>query len=101
MCLHGNVNKVKFMKSKPGCGMVEFADPEAVIRASRMTGVELFGEKITVRPSKSMFIGEPKAETYQLPDKSNGFEDFTTSKFNRFSNAASAQKNRIQEVRAT
>lgn len=101
MCLHGNVNKVKFMKSKAGCCMVEFADSEAVSRASRMTGVELFGEKLTIRPSKSMFIGEPKGETYTLPDTSSGYEDFGTSKFNRFSNAASAQKNRIQEPRAT
>lgn len=101
MCLHGNINKIKFMKSKPGCCMVEFADSEAVSRASRMTGVELFGEKLTVRPSKSMFIGEPKGDTYTLPDNTAGFEEFANSKFNRFSNAASAQKNRIQEPRAT
>ena len=33
-CLYGNVNKIKFMKSKPGCGMIEFSDTEAVTRAT-------------------------------------------------------------------
>lgn len=100
-CLHGNVNKVKFMKSKPGCCMIEFGDTEAVTRSQRMSGVELFGEKLTIRPSKSAFIGEPKGESFTLPDKTAGYEDFTGSKFNRFSNPSAAQKNRIQEPRAT
>lgn len=102
MCLHGNVHKVKFMKSKPGCAMVEFSDPGAVSRATRMTGAELFGSKLTIRPSnKSQFIGEPKGDLYTLPDKTPGFEDFLNSKFNRFTSNQSAQKNRQQEPRAT
>lgn len=102
MCLHGNVHKVKFMKSKPGCAMVEFSDPGAVSRATRMTGAELFGSKLTIRPSnKSQFIGEPKGDVYTLLDKSPGYEDFMNSKFNRFTNSNSAQKNRQQEQRAT
>jgi heterogeneous nuclear ribonucleoprotein L len=102
MCLHGNVHKVKFMKSKPGCAMVEFSDPGAVSRATRMTGAELFGSKLTIRPSnKSQFIGEPKGDVYTLMDKTPGFEDFMNSKFNRFTNSNSAQKNRQQEQRAT
>lgn len=100
-CLYGNVNKIKFMKSKPGCGMIEFSDTESVTRATRLTGFDLFGEKLTVRPSKSMFIGEPKGESFTLPDKTMGFEDFTHSKFNRFNNPQSASKNRVQDPKAT
>lgn len=100
-CLYGNIIKVKFMKSKPGCAMIEFGDTDSVTRATRMTGVELFGDKITVRPSKSMFIGEPKGESFTLHDKSIGYEDFSQSKFNRFSTAAKAAKNRPQDPRPT
>ena len=100
-CLYGNVSKIKFMKSKPGCAMVEFSDTEAVTKATKLSGAELFGSKLTVRPSKSMFVGEPKAESYVLPDDTPGFEDFAQSKFNRFSNAEKASKNRAQEPRPT
>jgi len=101
LCLYGNVAKVKFMKSKPGCAMVEFSDTDAVTKATKLSGADLFGSKLTVRPSKSMFVGEPKGDSFQLADDTPGFEDFTQSKFNRFSTAEKAQKNRAQEPRAT
>lgn len=101
LCLYGNVAKVKFMKSKPGCAMVEFNDTEAVTKATKLTGAELFGSKLTIRPSKSMFVGEPKGESFVLFDKSPGFEDFSHSKFNRFSTHDKASKNRVQEPRPT
>lgn len=101
LCLYGNVNKVKFMKSKPGCAMIEFTDTEAVTKSQRLTGLELFGSKLTVRPSKSMFIGEPKGDSFHLADKSIGFEDFSQSKFNRFTTQDKANKNRVQEPRST
>ena len=57
--------------------MVEFSDPGAVSRATRMTGAELFGSKLTIRPSnKSQFIGEPKGDVYTLLDKSPGYSAF-------------------------
>lgn len=100
-CLFGNVLRIKFMKSKPGCAMIEFSDTDAVTKCTRMTGLDLFGEKLTVRPSKSMFIGEPKGESYVLPDKTVGFEDFSNSKFNRYMSERKASRNRTQEPRAT
>ena len=48
-----------------------------------------------------MFIGEPKGESFTLPDKTMGFEDFTHSKFNRFNTPQSASKNRVQDPKAT
>lgn len=48
-----------------------------------------------------MFVGEPKGESFVLPDKSPGFEDFNNSKFNRFQTHEKASKNRAQEPRST
>lgn len=46
LCLYGNVAKIKFMKSKPGCAMVEFTDTDAVTKATKLTGAELYGSKL-------------------------------------------------------
>jgi len=100
-CLYGNVLKVKFMKSKEGCCMVEFNHPDAVTKACKLTGIELQGSQMTIRPSKSLFVGEPKGESFVLADGSPGFEDFSRNKFNRFSNPEKAAKNRPQEPRST
>ena len=59
LCLYGNVKRIKFMKSKQGCAMIEFADCEGVSKACKLTGYELFNSKLTIRPSKSKFVGEP------------------------------------------
>ena len=82
LCLYGNINKIKFMKSKPGCAIIEFTDTDAVTKATKLTGAELFGNKLTLRPSKSMFVGEPKGETFDLPGGLPAYKDFTNSKFN-------------------
>lgn len=100
-CLYGNVLKVKFMKSKEGTCMIEFDHPEAVTKACKLTGIELDGSALTIRPSKSLFVGEPKGESFTLPDGTSGFADFARNKFNRFSNPEKAAKNRPQEPRST
>ncbi|XP_025907733.1 heterogeneous nuclear ribonucleoprotein L-like, partial [Nothoprocta perdicaria] len=56
-CLYGNVEKVKFMKSKPGAAMVEMADGYAVDRAiTHLNNNFMFGQKLNVwwlhRPHK-------------------------------------------------
>ena len=89
------------MKSKPGCAIIEFTETDAVTKATKLTGAELFGNKLTLRPSKSMFVGEPKGETFDLPGGLPAYKDFTNSKFNRFSTAEKASKNRDQIPRAT
>ena len=48
-----------------------------------------------------MYVGEPKGESFTLPDDTPGFEDFSHSKFNRFTNPEKAARNRAQEPRAT
>merc|ERR1712157_79973 len=60
-----------FMKSKQGCAMIEFADCEGVSKA------------------------------FNLPDGTPGYEDFQRSKFNRFTTAEKASRNRAQDVRST
>ncbi|NWH83008.1 HNRPL protein, partial [Piaya cayana] len=48
-CLYGNVEKVKFMKSKPGAAMVEMADGYAVDRAiTHLNNNFMFGQKLNV-----------------------------------------------------
>jgi len=100
-CLYGNVLKVKFMKSKEGTCMIEFDHPDAVTKACKLTGIELDGSSLTIRPSKSLFVGEPKGESFHLIDGTPGFGDFSRNKFNRFSNPEKAAKNRPQEPRST
>merc|ERR1712150_164981 len=101
LCLYGNVKRIKFMKSKQGCAMIEFNDCDAVTKACKLTGYDLFGSKLTIRPSKSKFVGEPKGEAFDLPDGTPGYEDFQRSKFNRFTTAEKASRNRAQDVRPT
>lgn len=102
LCLYGNVMKVKFMKSKPDTAMIEFSSADGVSKATRLTGYELFGTKLTLKPShKSHFVGQPKGDPYELADGSPSFEDFSQSKFNRFINAEKAARNRVQDPRAT
>ncbi|KFO71677.1 Heterogeneous nuclear ribonucleoprotein L, partial [Cuculus canorus] len=73
-CLYGNVEKVKFMKSKPGAAMVEMADGYAVDRAiTHLNNNFMFGQKLNVC-----------------------YKDFSASRNNRFSTPEQAAKNRIQ-----
>uniref|UniRef100_S4RY32 Heterogeneous nuclear ribonucleoprotein L like n=1 Tax=Petromyzon marinus TaxID=7757 RepID=S4RY32_PETMA len=96
LCLFGNVEKVKFLKSKPGAAMVEMGDPYAVDRAvSHLNMSQIFGKKINLCVSKQQSIVPGQA--YELPDGTNSYKDFTGSRNNRFANAEKAAKNRIQQ----
>ncbi|XP_046695417.1 heterogeneous nuclear ribonucleoprotein L isoform X1 [Silurus meridionalis] len=94
-CLYGNVERVKFMKSKPGAAMVEMGDCYAVERAiSHLNHTMLFGQKLNICVSKQQAI--IPGQSYQLEDGSTSFKDFHGSRNNRFSTAEQAAKNRIQ-----
>uniref|UniRef100_A0A673NKF4 Heterogeneous nuclear ribonucleoprotein L-like n=1 Tax=Sinocyclocheilus rhinocerous TaxID=307959 RepID=A0A673NKF4_9TELE len=95
-CLYGNVERVKFMKSKPGAAMVEMGDCYAVDRAiSHLNNNMLFGQKLNVCVSKQQAI--MPGQSYQLEDGSCSFKDFHGNRNNRFSTAEQAAKNRIQQ----
>ncbi|XP_077421343.1 heterogeneous nuclear ribonucleoprotein L-like [Vanacampus margaritifer] len=94
-CLYGNVERVKFMKSKPGAAMVEMGDCYAVDRAiTHLNSNFLFGQKLNVCVSKQQAI--VPGQCYELEDGSSSFKDFHGSRNNRFTSPEQAAKNRIQ-----
>ncbi|XP_066513330.1 heterogeneous nuclear ribonucleoprotein L-like isoform X1 [Hoplias malabaricus] len=94
-CLYGNVERVKFMKSKPGAAMVEMGDCYAVDRAiCHLNNHFLFSQKIVVCVSKQQAI--MPGQSYELEDGSSSFKDFHGSRNNRFTSPEQAAKNRIQ-----
>uniref|UniRef100_A0A8C7J3L8 Heteroous nuclear ribonucleoprotein L2 n=1 Tax=Oncorhynchus kisutch TaxID=8019 RepID=A0A8C7J3L8_ONCKI len=94
-CLYGNVERVKFMKSKPGAAMVEMGDCYAVDRAiTHLNNNFLFGQKLSVCVSKQQAI--MPGQSYELEDGSTSFKDFHGSRNNRFTSPEQAAKNRIQ-----
>ncbi|KAM8854070.1 heterogeneous nuclear ribonucleoprotein L-like isoform 2-T2 [Synchiropus picturatus] len=94
-CLYGNVERVKFMKSKPGAAMVEMGDCYAVDRAiTHLNNNFLFGQKLNVCVSKQQAI--VPGQSYELDDGSSSFKEFRGSRNNRFTSPEQAAKNRIQ-----
>jgi len=94
-CLYGNVAKVKFLKTKEGCAMVEMGDGLAVERAvSNLNNNTFFGSQLTLGYSKQEFLADVM-QPYELPDGSPSFKNFMGYKNNRFMNPDTAHKNRI------
>ncbi|KAF4519160.1 hypothetical protein B566_EDAN008223 [Ephemera danica] len=95
-CLYGNVVRIKFLKTKEGCAMIQMGDGLAVERAvQNLNNVQLAGAKLQLGYSKQAFLSDVQ-HPYQLPDGSPSFKDFMGNKNNRFINPAMASKNRIQ-----
>ena len=95
-CLYGNVVRVKFLKTKEGCAMVQMGDSLAVERVvSNLNNNSFFGSKMQLGFSKQAFLADVQSP-FQLPDGSPSFQDFMGSKNNRFINPEMASKNRIQ-----
>ena len=95
-CLYGNVVRVKFLKTKEGCAMVQMGDALAVERVvSNLNNTSFFGSKMQLGFSKQAFLADVQAP-YQLSDGTPSFQDFMGSKNNRFINPEMASKNRIQ-----
>ncbi len=95
-CLYGNVIRVKFLKTKEGCAMVQLGDAASVERSmANLNNVMFFGSKMQVGYSKQAFLTDVQAP-YTLSDGTPSFMDFMGSKNNRFMNPEMASKNRIQ-----
>ena len=96
-CLYGNVIRIKFLKSKEGCAMIQMGDFLAVERLiSLLHGVSLFGSVLSIHCSKQSLISDVYTP-YALPDGTLSFKDFSKSNLNRFSTPHLASKNRIQK----
>ena len=95
-CLYGNVVRIKFLKTKEGCALVQMSDFLAVERlVSLLHEVSLFGSNLHINCSKQHELSDVTIP-YQLPDSSLSFQDFSKSNLNRFSTTQLASKNRIQ-----
>jgi heterogeneous nuclear ribonucleoprotein L len=95
-CLYGNVVRVKFLKTKEGCAMVQMGDSLAVERVvTNLNNITFFDSKMQLGFSKQAFLADVQ-QPYELPDGTHSFMDFMGNKNNRFINPEMASKNRIQ-----
>jgi heterogeneous nuclear ribonucleoprotein L len=95
-CLYGNVIRVKFLKSKEGCAMVQMGDAASVERAlHNLNGAFFFANKIQVGYSKQAYLNDVQ-QPHDLPDGTPSFKDYMGNRNNRFTNPDAAGKNRIQ-----
>uniref|UniRef100_A0A673LLG6 Heterogeneous nuclear ribonucleoprotein L-like n=1 Tax=Sinocyclocheilus rhinocerous TaxID=307959 RepID=A0A673LLG6_9TELE len=79
-CLYGNVERVKFMKSKPGAAMVEMGDCYAVDRAiSHLNNNFLFNQKLNVCVSKQQAIMPEQAAKNRIQHPSNVLHFFNAA----------------------
>ncbi|XP_025425820.1 heterogeneous nuclear ribonucleoprotein L-like [Sipha flava] len=95
-CLYGNVVKVKFLKSKEGCAMVQMDNEMSVDRCmdnlNKLTLINC--NVLQLQVSKQMFLSDIMVP-YDLPDGTPSFKDYSNSKNNRF-HSNSNGKNRRQ-----
>lgn len=95
LCMYGNISKVKFLKSKEGCAMVQMGDGASVERCiDSLNDVALFDTELQISYSKQPFLHDV-VQPFILPDGSLSFKDFQGNKNNRFKNPEVASKNRI------
>merc|ERR1719412_2428892 len=95
-CLYGNVVRIKFLKTKEGCAMVQMGDSLAVERCvSNLNNIAFFDSKMQLGFSKQAFLADVQ-QPYELVDSSPSFMDLMGNKNNRFINPEMASKNRIQ-----
>ncbi|XP_075916663.1 heterogeneous nuclear ribonucleoprotein L-like isoform X2 [Petromyzon marinus] len=99
LCLFGDVEKVKFLKSKPGAAMVEMGDQYAVHRAVfHLNMSQIFGNKINLCVSRQRSIVPGQA--FELPDGTDSYRDYAGSRNHRYADSEKAAKNRNQRPTA-
>ncbi|OQV21813.1 Heterogeneous nuclear ribonucleoprotein L [Hypsibius exemplaris] len=94
-CLYGNVQRIKFLKTKEGTAMIQMSDAGAMQRAiEQLNGIFIFEKKLQVAVSRQANLNEVP-NPYPLGDGTPSYKDFTGSRNNRFSTNELASKNRI------
>ena len=88
VCQYGNVSKIFFMKTKPGCAMIEMGDHEGAQRlVSNIQGTQLFGNKLQLDLSKKHIRITNAPLEFKLDDGTNSVKDYISDwRLNRFSN---------------
>jgi len=97
VCQYGNVTKIFFMKTKPGCAMVEMGDHDGAQRVvAHLQGAILFGNKLQLDISKKHTRITNAPLEFELPDGSSSVRDyFGNHRLNRFNTPEMSKKNRI------
>ncbi|XP_075263929.1 heterogeneous nuclear ribonucleoprotein L-like [Convolutriloba macropyga] len=102
LCIFGNVNKIKFMKTKPGSALVEMQGYESVTRIMQVIkGIECFGSELTPKSSKQQELFERQPDESRMPNGEPFYFNFMGSRDQRFSSALDRAKNRQQTPKKT
>jgi heterogeneous nuclear ribonucleoprotein L len=97
LCIYGNVNKVKFLKTKAGSVMVEMAGRDAVNRIfDSLKKIEIFGCKLDISTSRQTELYEGNNTAELLPSGEPYFKNFMGSRDQRFTTPDQRAKNRPQ-----
>jgi len=95
-CQYGNVVRVKFLKSKEGCAMIQMEDNLAVERClNNLNSLEFFNARMQLSYSKQPYLNEVQSP-HVLGDNTSSYADFSRNRNNRFLDPSKASKNRIQ-----
>uniref|UniRef100_A0A0V0J481 RRM domain-containing protein n=1 Tax=Schistocephalus solidus TaxID=70667 RepID=A0A0V0J481_SCHSO len=95
LCLYGNIARIKFLKSRPGCAMIQMGSKESADRVSEhLNGATVFGQVIEFHHSKQTEVQE-HAGLGTLSDGSPVMKNYMTDSNNRFRNPIVAAKSRI------
>ncbi|BHF81760.1 hypothetical protein SprV_0802489400 [Sparganum proliferum] len=95
LCLYGNIARIKFLKSRPGCAMIQMGSKESADRVSEhLNGATVFGQVIQFHHSKQTEVQE-HAGLGTLSDGSPVMKNYMTDSNNRFRNPIVAAKSRI------
>lgn len=79
LCLYGNVERIKFLRSKEGCAMVQMSDPTGVDTVmNHVHNTVFFDKEMQIGHSKQVAIADVK-DPFELPDGSPSFKDFKAS----------------------
>merc|ERR1719336_2284934 len=97
VCQYGNVSKIFFMKTKPGCAMIEMGDHDGAQRLiTNLQSTLLFGNKLQLDLSKKHIRITNAPLEFKLDDGTNSVKDYISDwRLNRFNTKEMARKNRI------
>jgi len=103
LCIFGNVNKIKFMKTKAGSALVEMQGQEATQRIMEvLRQIHCFGSELIAKNSKQQEIIERQQDDEsKLPNGELYYMNFMGSRDQRFSSPLDRSKNRLQTPKKT
>uniref|UniRef100_A0A0N4UQS6 RRM domain-containing protein n=1 Tax=Dracunculus medinensis TaxID=318479 RepID=A0A0N4UQS6_DRAME len=95
LCLYGNCDRIKFMKSKPDTAMAQMGSVRQVYTTiDNLHGAAVFGSKLALRPSKQQVLHDIR-DPFDLPDGTPSFRDYSKSRNQRYTTPELTARNRI------